>query len=185
MAKQDSQDDDYTDGCIYTYSTSLILGSHTYHFAAMDNVNIITTHAYSGPTITNIPPTLTSCSVLSTNLPLTKIFKVTYTDAEGLPPSSIAVYIDDSGYTMKKEHDVDHVFTDGCVYTFTFTLTPGQHRYYFSCTDYSSTVNSTEETLFVGDSVLFIFLVGIAASFGIVVGIVLKKKKDNRKSIQT
>ncbi len=56
MSKQNTGDTDYTDGCLYIYKTSLVMGniSHSYHFEASngtDSERLVFIGEYSGPTV--------------------------------------------------------------------------------------------------------------------------------------
>ncbi len=54
MSKQNAGDNDYTDGCIYIYTTKLTVGDHCYHFEASngtDSERLVFIGAYSGPTV--------------------------------------------------------------------------------------------------------------------------------------
>ncbi len=148
MSKQNSGDTTYTDGCIYTYSQSLAIGSHTYYFAASDGLSTATTSTYSGPTVTNTAPTLSYGAVSpSSGTHVTSFtYTVTYTDADGHAPSYVRVYIDSSGsyITMSKQNSGDTTYTDGCIYTYSQSLAIGSHNYYFRTTDgYSAVATST------------------------------------------
>ena len=54
MSKQNPGDSDYTDGCLYIYTTSLAIGSHDYHFEASngtDSERLLFIGEYSGPNV--------------------------------------------------------------------------------------------------------------------------------------
>ena len=51
MTKQNLGDNDYTDGCIYIYSTNLPVGNYYYKFNTSDGGAVIDTPSYSGPTV--------------------------------------------------------------------------------------------------------------------------------------
>ncbi|MCG2826149.1 MAG: PKD domain-containing protein, partial [Thermoplasmatales archaeon] len=53
---KDASDEDYTDGCIYVFTTILSHKNHTYYFEAMDWKDITTTPIFYGPEIINRPP---------------------------------------------------------------------------------------------------------------------------------
>ncbi|MEM2899285.1 MAG: lamin tail domain-containing protein, partial [Thermoplasmata archaeon] len=58
MVKQNPSDNTYTDGCIYTYITTLSLGNHNYYFECSDGtitVRLPTSGTYSGPEVTSQP----------------------------------------------------------------------------------------------------------------------------------
>ncbi len=144
MSKQNTGDYLFTDGCIYTYSTTLALGSHNYYFSTSDGYTSNSTATYTGPTVTNNAPTLTSGSLSPGNGSPTTIFTytITYTDADNQAPSYIRVYIDGSYYSMSKQNSGDNTYTDGCVYVYSRTLSVATHNYNFSTSDGYAT-NST------------------------------------------
>ena len=141
MSKANPSDNDYTDGCVYTYSTTLNKGSHTYEFKASDG----DIHAYlpddygyyNGPTVYNSGPVLSSGGVSPSSGSSTTTFTytVTYTDADNDAPSYIRVYIDGNYYGMSKQDPGDSDYTDGCIYTYSTTLGGGGHTYYFEASD--------------------------------------------------
>jgi len=147
MSKVNSGDVTYTDGCAYYLScTALSLGSHNYYFATSDSYTEVTTSTLSGPTVTNIAPTLTSASLSPTSggITTTFVYIITYTDADNDAPSYVRVYIDGSFYTMSKQNSGDNTYTDGCVYIYSRTLSSGTHNYYFSTNDgFATTTTST------------------------------------------
>jgi hypothetical protein len=54
MSKQDTGDNDYTDGCIYQYKTKMEMGNHAYRFEASngtDSERLVFIGAYSGPEV--------------------------------------------------------------------------------------------------------------------------------------
>lgn len=62
MTKADANDADYTDGAIYTYSTQLTKGTHTYYFDASDGLDRarlpkqgVTPARFTGPTVKEPP----------------------------------------------------------------------------------------------------------------------------------
>ena len=140
MSKQDPGDSDYTDGCIYTYSTTLSKGNHNYYFSASDgsdSARLPSSGSSSGPTVVNSAPTLSSGGVSPSSGSSTTTFTytVTYTDADNDAPSYIRVYIDGNYYGMSKQDPGDSDYTDGCIYTYSTTLSKGNHNYYFSASD--------------------------------------------------
>lgn len=56
MTKQNSGDNNYTDGCIYLYSTNLLAGNYHYQFSTSDGGAVVNTSSYSGPTVSPAPP---------------------------------------------------------------------------------------------------------------------------------
>jgi len=94
MSKADASDNTYTDGVVYTFSTTLPSGTHRYHFEASDGdkkVSLLDTGDldFVGP-IVNDPPTLSNPSLSpSSGGQLTSYtYQVTYTDADNDPPDN-------------------------------------------------------------------------------------------------
>ncbi len=59
MTKQNSTDNDYTDGCLYFYTTQLSSGTHDYHFKASDGIHTLREPAlgqFIGPNVSAPPP---------------------------------------------------------------------------------------------------------------------------------
>ncbi len=59
VVKQVSTDNNYTDGCVYQYSTTLGLGSHEYYFNCSDGTYAASTTVQYGPSVRH-PPSATS-----------------------------------------------------------------------------------------------------------------------------
>jgi hypothetical protein len=127
----------YTSGAVYRYSTKLSRGTHTYYFEASDNVYTVrlpTSGAYSGPTVTNSSPTLSSGSVSPSSATSTTTFtyEVTYSDPEGDAPSYVKVCIDGTEYSMSY---VSGSYGAGALFRYRTTLPVGSHTYYFLASD--------------------------------------------------
>ncbi|MBN2153938.1 MAG: PQQ-binding-like beta-propeller repeat protein, partial [Candidatus Lokiarchaeota archaeon] len=141
MSKVSSGDNNYTDGCVYTYLTTLSPGNHTYYYEASTSNGTMTvtlrTTPYPGPTVTNVAPVLSSGFMTPLNgTTLTQFtFTVTYSDADDNPPANVRVHIDNSSYTMSKYVSGDTTYTDGCTYTYSRTMPPGNHSYCFTASD--------------------------------------------------
>ncbi len=56
MTKLNSGDNNYTDGCIYIYSTNLSVGNYHYQFSTSDGGAVINTSSFSGPTVNQVSP---------------------------------------------------------------------------------------------------------------------------------
>lgn len=103
---------------------------------------------------TNVPPTLTSGSVApnSGTTGTTFTYEVTYTDANGDPPSYVRVYIDGSPHSMSR---VGGTYTDGATYRYTLSLPKGSHTYHFGASDGTYTVRLPTTGAYSGPSVIF------------------------------
>ncbi|MEW5759250.1 MAG: PKD domain-containing protein [Candidatus Thermoplasmatota archaeon] len=56
MSKADMNDDVYSDGCLYVFTTSLPLGMHTYYFETYDGYLFVRTEEIKEPIVENKPP---------------------------------------------------------------------------------------------------------------------------------
>ena len=70
-------------------------------------------------------------------------FTVTYTDEDNQQPFAVQLIVDGVIKNMSEADLSDIAYTDGKVYTYTTTLSPGIHSYYFRTTDTNSNVVST------------------------------------------
>ncbi len=143
MSKENSADNDYTDGCVYLYSTTLPAGSHNYNFATNDTkdpVRFPLNGDFLGPSVSSIgnsAPVLENGNITPNSGNPTTIFKfsVTYKDADDHAPSYVRVVIDGASHEMTKTNSGDNVYYDGCLYEFSTTLLPGYHQYHFEASD--------------------------------------------------
>jgi hypothetical protein len=140
----------------YWYEITLRQGNHNYTFTSYDGFNISETSMQGGPTIVNIPPTLSNGKVTPTvgNNFDTYNFSVIYADYDNDTPVYINVTIigSSASYTMIATDPGDGDVTDGKSYHYTTnTLEPGQHSFYFIASDrYNKTETSTESGPLVG-----------------------------------
>ncbi|MFX0069692.1 MAG: C25 family cysteine peptidase [Candidatus Hermodarchaeota archaeon] len=132
MNKQYPNDDDYSDGCLYRYSTTLALAmyNYTYYFNCTDGEHTYTTSVFNNIKVHN-KPTLTNISLSPKqgyeNTLIT--FKVNYTDIDNHTASVASVFIDYYEYSMIKEDNLDNDYTDGCIYIFSIYLSPKSNNY--------------------------------------------------------
>ncbi|MBN2150023.1 MAG: DUF4350 domain-containing protein, partial [Candidatus Lokiarchaeota archaeon] len=99
-------------------------------------------------------PVLTSPSVApaSGNQYTTFQFRVTYTDAENNEPAAVNAVINGTAYPMVKLVPSDTTYTDGCVYVYSTSLSPGNYEYYFVASDGTS---PAQTGLFSGPTVSY------------------------------
>ena len=144
MSKQDPNDNDYTDGVIYEFSTRLSEGPHQFHFWATDGTDVgryPSTGELSGPQV-NFKPQLLNPSLSPSTGSVTTLFtfQITYLDGDGEAPTltgsqtGVQVVIDDTGYDMTTS-DPSPDYANGVVYTLSRTLSAGGHNYYFRTSD--------------------------------------------------
>ena len=137
-----------TTGVLYRYSTTgrdLQRGANYYYFYASDGIDTVwlpTSGTFSGPTVANRQPVLSSGGVSPSSgaVGTTFTYEVTYADADGDPPLYVNVYIDGIAYSMDK---VSGTYTGGAIYRYTTTLGGGSHSYYFQASDGIDTVTTT------------------------------------------
>ncbi len=146
MQKENPLDDDYTDGCVYMFTTNLTGGMHQFHFNTTDGINARRYPAsgeITGPYVNHVP-TLTNPQVTPQTGLVTTVFsfRVTYTDADNEAPVSILVYIDGASHSMTKADTFDISYVDGCVYQYNTTLPDTNHQYYFLAFDGNYSVRS-------------------------------------------
>lgn len=119
-----------------------------------DYDTFILRYATGTPLPINYAPILSNGAVTPpTGRPTTEFtFEVNYTDVNNDPPNSIIVYINGSGYTMTKRF-ADSNYTDGCIYEYKTTLSPGTYTYYFTASDPEYSTRLPAATEFFGPTV--------------------------------
>ena len=148
MVKEDPSDNDYTNGVIYNYTTTLPRAVHNYFFwcNSTDPIDspyrLPSSGTYSGPSVNTIP-TLSIGSVTPTIgiIGTEFIWRVTYTDGDNSAPTITYVYIDATQKTMTKQNPLDNDYTDGVIYRYAETIdVAGNYTYYFYFSDGLDTV---------------------------------------------
>jgi len=140
MQKQDPSDNDYTDGCIYTYSRYLNPGQYRYFFICSDGKRIAWTRIKCGPTVfCNEPPVLCDGKVSpeegERSLDVFN-FTVNYADVNNHAPEFLNITLDGKNYTMVKSDTDDNNYIDGCIYYYATTLEAlGTHQFRFYTSD--------------------------------------------------
>ncbi|NVM28239.1 MAG: hypothetical protein HWN65_05315 [Candidatus Helarchaeota archaeon] len=143
MAKQNSSDNNYTDGCVYQYLTYLQPGLYNFSFECGDWNFTNSTVTYFGlnvsGTINLNAPTLDNGEVnpaVGHNSSTLFTFRVNYTDLDNNPPAYVNVTINATVYSMTQQYLNDTSYQDGCWYNYSTILTNlGTHSYYFNCSD--------------------------------------------------
>jgi len=140
MQKQDPSDNDYTDGCIYTYSRYLEPGNYRYFFLCYDGHRLAWTCIKCGPTVFcndspilcdgKVAPELGEKSIDVFN------FSVNYIDENNDAPEFLNITLDGTNHTMTKADPCDCNYEDGCIYYYTTTLDEiGIHQFRFYTSD--------------------------------------------------
>jgi len=140
MQKQDPSDNDYTDGCIYTYSRYLEPGNYRYFFVCYDGHRLAWTCIKCGPTVyCNDPPILCDGKVApevgEKSIDVFN-FSVNYIDENNDAPEFLNITLDGTNHTMTKADPCDCNYEDGCIYYYTTTLDEiGIHQFRFYTSD--------------------------------------------------
>jgi len=140
MAKQNSSDNSYLDGCIFQNSLYLQLGNYNFQFECSDGKFVNVTGIYTGlrvNEINNFSPDLVNPKVdpkiggsfTSFN------YSVNYIDADNNPPKNISITIDNSTFAMIPTNPLDNIFIDGKLYHFVTSLGFGFHSFQIICSD--------------------------------------------------
>ncbi len=129
----------YANGVLYSYSTTLACGAHSYYFNASDGTTTNQTAQVAGPYV-NCAPVLSSGQVFPTfgNTLTLLNYTVTYTDTDNEAPTTVYVMIDS---TPRKMTGTSAAYSSGAIYYLNTTLsTTGTHNFYFNATDGNYTV---------------------------------------------
>ncbi|NVM30406.1 MAG: zinc-ribbon domain-containing protein, partial [Candidatus Helarchaeota archaeon] len=156
MTKQNPADVNYTDGCLYQYVNLLSMDtpgflntslSYEYSFECNDGLWSNSTVTYVGLTVnitnTNAPALLSGAVFPLTGDQYTEFtFSITYFDLDNNAPDFIRVLINGVPHPMVKLNPSDVNYTDGCIYMYQTTLSPGYYVIFFESDDGAFT-NST------------------------------------------
>jgi len=127
-------DTTYSDGSVFTCTTKLPAGTHSYYFQFKGVGAVIKTASHSGPTV-HSAPTLSnpSLSPASGNKDTYFSFSVTYTQAENEAPeyAYLVIIYPDGTKSWRVMSTTDTTCSDGSQYTRTTKLAPGIYSYYF------------------------------------------------------
>ncbi|MHA1282445.1 MAG: choice-of-anchor X domain-containing protein [Promethearchaeota archaeon] len=143
MSKENPLDSDYTDGCIYKYSTYLLPAqyNYTYYFECSDTFIYNSTNIYTNlkvvlgnifkPNLTNpiVSPSFGNNSILFN-------FSVWYFDGDNNLPAWITITLNNSiSASMVEVDPLDTNVTDGKQYYFNTTLPFGNYKFKINCSD--------------------------------------------------
>lgn len=137
----------FSTGAVYEYQTLLPIGNHTFYFQFSDGKATVRLPAYGviqGPCVTtpggwpNHPPILYYGFVTPFygNTSTMFTYRVYYRDPENDPPVIRKVFIGAIGHTMNFVSGNNYT---GAIYQYQTTLPLGNHTYYFSFNDGTST----------------------------------------------
>ncbi|UCH89265.1 MAG: winged helix-turn-helix transcriptional regulator, partial [Thermoplasmata archaeon] len=161
MTPRGDQNSTTSDQGLYTYTTTLPLGNHTFYFIFSDGIATVRLPAvgnYSGPVV-SVSPTVDEPPVLfygdvtpSMGQPSTEfVYSVEYYDPEGAAPTIKIVYIDGLPYEMKLKSGS---YSTGAVFEYRTTLGIGLHNYRFMFSDGTTTVRLPSTGLYYGPTVV-------------------------------
>ncbi|UCH90105.1 MAG: winged helix-turn-helix transcriptional regulator, partial [Thermoplasmata archaeon] len=145
---------------LYTYTTTLPAGNHTFYFVfsdGIDTVRLPVTGTYTGPIVSVTPPpnkapTLSYGTVTpSQGTPTTEfVYSVLYADPEGIAPTVHVVYIDGVPHKMQFKNGS---YNTGAFFEYRTTLSAGTHNYRFMFSDGTNTVRLPTTGLYYGPTV--------------------------------
>ncbi len=144
MAKQNSGDMNFTDGCVYVYSSAFLPGNYSFQFRASDGLhlgNTVISYVLVSETNAN-PPWISNAAVNPARGTNTTIFTFSawYFDSDNNQPRIVNVTINATTYNMNKVNASDTNAVDGIEFRFQTTLTWGYYSFVVRCFDgtYSS-----------------------------------------------
>jgi len=141
MNQVDPLDYNFTDGCLYSYSTYLQPANYTYSFECSDGKYINATGIYTDLSVTKMnlnTPSLSNGTVtprIGANDSMTFVYRINYTDLDNNAPDWMRVTINSRSYSMVQENPLDVNYMDGALYVFATDLQPGTYSYYFNGSD--------------------------------------------------
>ncbi|MFX1382392.1 MAG: hypothetical protein ACFFBP_08075, partial [Promethearchaeota archaeon] len=149
MIKQDLWDNDYTDGCLYIYTTSLNPASfnYTYSFSCFDGRFTNSTEAFTDLKVTEVnwnDPELVNSRVtpsVGQNYTLFR-FIVVYVDADNNLPLYVNISINGMIFEMIQSNPLDKNALDGIGFYYETLLEFGFHNFEINCSD-GLRINST------------------------------------------
>ena len=160
-------DINYTDGCLYQYSTYLESSSNnfSYFFECTDGkfstittiyndikVNYISEHV---PLLTNGQVNPDSGWIWFTPF----VFTINYTDLDNNQPLFVNLILNSTTYSMAKLDFFDNNYMDGCIYYYIANLSKiGEYSFYFNCSDGE---NASTSDVYNGPTVTIGHRVGI------------------------
>ncbi|MHA1680918.1 MAG: lamin tail domain-containing protein [Promethearchaeota archaeon] len=147
MTKQNPGDYDFTDGCIYTYSSYLSPGTYNYSFECSDGIFMNSTITYVGLIVNSsndYSPRLENFQVSPESGTNSTLFNFTtwYYDDDNNLPVDVNITINSSTYVMNEVDPSDFTVIDGKLYSFSTILDYGNYEFQIECYDGSYT-NST------------------------------------------
>nr|MDO8119106.1 hypothetical protein [Candidatus Sigynarchaeota archaeon] len=194
MIKNDTGDINYTDGCVFNWTVSLLQpGSYLYHFECSDGLftNSSITYTLVVTQTNNWSPGLASAVVSpgnGTQGPATFTFRITYSDPDNNAPRYVNMTLAGVVYPMAKSNASDTNYIDGCVYVASVLLQPGNYSYNFTCADSAFQWSTTTYRLRVavtppppGLTTEMIIIIAAVAGGILLVAVIAGARKKNAK----
>ncbi|MEX2714706.1 MAG: S8 family serine peptidase [Candidatus Sigynarchaeota archaeon] len=146
MTKANVSDTNYADGCVYVFSTKLLIGTYNFSFSCSDGRFTNSTVTFTGLVVhlENLyAPTMGSQQVTPTTGTVATLFtfSVIYYDNDNLSAAFVRIVVDMSVHDMTKQNPADLNYIDGVMYVYSTTLEPGVHQYLFMCSDGNFSLN--------------------------------------------
>ena len=165
MVEEDPLDVNIIDGKVYSYTTIMLPGYHTYRVMVNDSIDVVNVIS-TGPRV-NHAPTLSNSIVTPSSGNISTVFNytVTYTDMDNTAPVYIRLILDGTNvYNMLPSNSSDLFFADGKDYYYSISgLSAVTHTYKFEAYDGQEYV---ESALREGPEIL-IYNVNIAPYYGV------------------
>lgn len=140
MSKLVPSDVDYTDGCVFTFTTILDAGEHAYFFSTSDGIHDFQT----SPLVHSVQPNINTPSLSNAsfspgrgNFLTMFVFSVTYTDIDGNLPRFVNITINGTTHAMMETSPADTDVTDGKAYRLSLSFSvAGTYQFTVSCSDW-------------------------------------------------
>ena len=142
MDKLHAYDEDFTDGCIYQFTTSLLPSNfnYSYYFECNDGIFTNATNHFDDLKVIKVnynspyllyPEFSPEFGGLSTSF----TFNIWYFDVDDNSPLKVNLTIDTSTFDMEQVNPIDTNATDGIKFSYMTTLNYGLHTLQFNCSD--------------------------------------------------
>jgi len=140
MAKQNTSDSDFSDGCLYQYLTCLEIGNYTFSFSCSDGKFTNNTVGNSSLCIVEVfyeKPQLANPNVVPIigDSLMEYNFSILYIDGDNNYPRAITVTINGSIHDMSPIDPTDLNAIDGITFSYMTRLVFGYHNVTFDCFD--------------------------------------------------
>jgi len=164
MHKTDIYDKNYTNGCIFEYSTYLNNNSHYYFFNTSDlafSTRLPLAGSYSGPNVTHIntnqPVIYGSVTPPMGNNWTRYRFELNYSDADNNPPIYTNLTLNGTAIQMTKLTPSDLNYMDGALYYYETRLDAGTYEHFFNVSDGKYAVRDPKSSNYSVPEVLTVY----------------------------